>query len=341
MHVRFGTSRCRGSGRWCGPRRTRRCARTSASTSAGSSTLRCRSAVARCRPRIVPVIISFGAPVRLFDAQRPVAMDRLRQLHDRRLRHLRSGRLERALGRPADQPCRSSARGCSSAGRCSELTNRAVALDDLFGRDARRLTAFYDAPTWEARFTILDRELASRILTARAPSAAVTWTWRRLVETGGRVSIGSLVDEVGFSQKHLIAQFREQIGLSPKTLARVLRFGRAVRDHQERRRRPPGRDRAGLRLLRPGALLARLPRLRRRHADRAGAKPAARRRRLRGRQVRFVQDPLGRLAYAASVEDRFMKPNIFPALRYKDGHAAIDWLVRTFGFEKHVRLRHP
>jgi uncharacterized glyoxalase superfamily protein PhnB len=31
-----------------------------------------------------------------------------------------------------------------------------------------------------------------------------------------------------------------------------------------------------------------------------------------------------------------MKPNLFPALRYKDGHAAIDWLVRAFGFEKHV-----
>jgi uncharacterized glyoxalase superfamily protein PhnB len=28
-----------------------------------------------------------------------------------------------------------------------------------------------------------------------------------------------------------------------------------------------------------------------------------------------------------------MKPNVFPALRYRDGHAAIDWLVRVFGFE--------
>jgi len=28
-----------------------------------------------------------------------------------------------------------------------------------------------------------------------------------------------------------------------------------------------------------------------------------------------------------------MRPNIFPALRYHDGHAAIDWLVRVFGFE--------
>jgi AraC-like DNA-binding protein len=57
----------------------------------------------------------------------------------------------------------------------------------------------------------------------------VMWTWRRLVEAGGRVSIGTIVDEVGFSQKHMIAQFREEIGLSPKTLARILRFGRAIR----------------------------------------------------------------------------------------------------------------
>jgi uncharacterized glyoxalase superfamily protein PhnB len=28
-----------------------------------------------------------------------------------------------------------------------------------------------------------------------------------------------------------------------------------------------------------------------------------------------------------------MTPNIFPALRYQDGHAAVDWLVRVFGFE--------
>ena len=188
-------------------------------------------------------------------------------------------------------PCRSSAPGCSSAVRCAALKNRAVELEDVLGGDARRLTMeLYDAPTWEARFTILDRVLASRILTAKPPSAAVTWVWRRLVQTGGRVSIGALVDEVGFSQRHLIEQFREQIGLSPKTLARVLRFGRAIRIIKTRRRRAPRRDRPGLRLLRPGALLARLPRLRRRHAHRAGAKPASRRRRVPGRQVRFVQD---------------------------------------------------
>ena len=36
-----------------------------------------------------------------------------------------------------------------------------------------------------------------------------------------------------------------------------------------------------------------------------------------------------------------MTPNIFPVIRYRDGHAAIDWLVRTFGFEKQAVFDSP
>src|SRR5262245_21080221 len=36
-----------------------------------------------------------------------------------------------------------------------------------------------------------------------------------------------------------------------------------------------------------------------------------------------------------------MQPNIFPALRYRDGHAAIDWLVRVFGFEAAAVFKAP
>jgi AraC-like DNA-binding protein len=189
-------------------------------------------AVPLCRrevpTEIIPVIINFGAPVRLFDAQDPSRWTDYRSFttgaYDS---HVLVG----SSGPSGGLQINMSILGARLfLGRpLRDLRNRAVGLDDVLGGEARRLTMeLYDAPSWEARFTILDRELAARILTAKAPPACVTWVWRRLVETGGRVSIGALVGEVGFSQKHLIGQFREQIGLSPKTLARVLRFGRAI-----------------------------------------------------------------------------------------------------------------
>lgn len=201
----------------------------SASTSAGSSTSPCRCAGGRFPTEHIPVIINFGAPVRLFDSHDP---SRWTDYGSFTTGVYDSYVLVGSNGPSGGIQINMSILGARLfLGRpLRDLRNRAIELDDVFGGDARRLTmVLYDAPTWEARFTILDRELSSRILAAKTPSAAVTWVWQRLVQTGGRVSIGTLVGEVGFSQKHLIGQFREQIGLSPKTLARVLRFGRAIR----------------------------------------------------------------------------------------------------------------
>jgi transcriptional regulator GlxA family with amidase domain len=53
------------------------------------------------------------------------------------------------------------------------------------------------------------------------------WAWRRLVSTHGRVPIGELTGELGWSRKRIVAAFREQVGLPPKTVARLLRFDHA------------------------------------------------------------------------------------------------------------------
>ena len=40
--------------------------------------------------------------------------------------------------------------------------------------------------------------------------------------------VGVLAQELGRSRRHLAASFREQLGMPPKALARLLRFERAV-----------------------------------------------------------------------------------------------------------------
>jgi AraC-like DNA-binding protein len=106
-----------------------------------------------------------------------------------------------------------------------ELAGTSVPLDELLSVDlAERIGA---EESWEARFAALDRELGSRLEAACRPDAGVVYAWDRLLATHGTVRVGSLASELGWSRKRLGARFREQIGLTPKAAARLLRFERA------------------------------------------------------------------------------------------------------------------
>lgn len=52
---------------------------------------------------------------------------------------------------------------------------------------------------------------------------------QRLAATGGTARIGELAREVGWSHKHLITRFTQQVGLAPKAVARLVRFDRVLR----------------------------------------------------------------------------------------------------------------
>jgi AraC-like DNA-binding protein len=106
-----------------------------------------------------------------------------------------------------------------------QLNGRTVDLADLLGADGRRLAEqLRGAPAWRHRFALLDEFLLRRLERGPRPSAQVAWAWRRLVSTGGLVPIRRIAAEVGWSHRHFIAKFKQQVGLRPKTAARLVRF---------------------------------------------------------------------------------------------------------------------
>jgi AraC-like DNA-binding protein len=110
------------------------------------------------------------------------------------------------------------------------LANRAVELDQIDLPIARRLLSRLKAAgNWENCFRVMDSLIAERIASARFPSAGLVWAWQRLQETHGQTEVGLLAAGTGCSRRHLIASFREHIGLPPKTVARILRFNHTVR----------------------------------------------------------------------------------------------------------------
>jgi AraC-like DNA-binding protein len=111
-----------------------------------------------------------------------------------------------------------------------ELANEVVDLADVLGPDAARLTErLANTPGWAARFAVLDEFLLARAEAGPMPSPEVRWAWGRLVETAGAVPVGALAQEVGWSRRHLVTRFRQQVGLPPKTVARVVRFDELLR----------------------------------------------------------------------------------------------------------------
>jgi AraC-like DNA-binding protein len=110
-----------------------------------------------------------------------------------------------------------------------EITGRVIELEDLLGAPARELAErLATAPDWGARIAIFQRAIAARVLDAPPVAPELEWAWERLLRSDGAVAVGDLAQELGWSRRHLAVRFREELGMPPKSLARVLRFERAV-----------------------------------------------------------------------------------------------------------------
>jgi AraC-like DNA-binding protein len=110
----------------------------------------------------------------------------------------------------------------------NELANRTLELGELLPGAADLNARLRETTSWPERFDLVESFLARRIGDSLPPPPAIEWSWTRLRRSHGRASIATLADELDWSHRRLIARFREHVGLTPKAVARVIRFNRAV-----------------------------------------------------------------------------------------------------------------
>ena len=110
-----------------------------------------------------------------------------------------------------------------------ELHNQLVSLDAIWGSFAAEVRErLYAAKTIEARFTLFEQVLLARLAEPPYWLKAVQYAIEQIARQHGVLSIRTLSDDMGMSQKHLIEQFKLIVGGTPKELARLYRFVRIL-----------------------------------------------------------------------------------------------------------------
>jgi AraC-like DNA-binding protein len=106
----------------------------------------------------------------------------------------------------------------------SDLASSVFDLYDVWSRPAHGLIdRLKSAATWPARFAILDEVFLRTLRPVAAPNELL-WAWTKLAQTRGSISIQDLADDIGWSRRHFSEKFRREIGITPKTAARIFRF---------------------------------------------------------------------------------------------------------------------
>jgi AraC-like DNA-binding protein len=109
------------------------------------------------------------------------------------------------------------------------ISKRTTELTDLLGNEADRLVRqLVEAQDWPNRFLTLDKFLLARIRQYRRSTREIDWAWRQLDLSRGSVRVQQISDQLGWTRKRLVKAFRDEIGIPPKVLARVLRFRRTL-----------------------------------------------------------------------------------------------------------------
>lgn len=109
-----------------------------------------------------------------------------------------------------------------------ELADRMVPIADLGDREIDRMAGrLGELNSWEARLDLAEAFVRARLHRSRATDPALDWAYARLLRSGGQVRMGAIGAKLGWSRRKVVERFRNDFGLPPKAIARIIRFNAA------------------------------------------------------------------------------------------------------------------
>jgi AraC-like DNA-binding protein len=111
------------------------------------------------------------------------------------------------------------------------VTDRIVALEDLWGPAATDLSGELCDMDEAARIDRLERTLLERLARARAITTSVDAVGlaQRAIASAGAVTVERMADDAGVSRQALTRAFRETVGVPPKLYCMLARFQAGLR----------------------------------------------------------------------------------------------------------------
>lgn len=192
---------------------------------------RSSTSVTRRQPAgtLIPLVISFGSPLRVKALSDGEGADRS---YGSFVAGLSQGHA--STQHPGDQDCVQVYLTPVGVRRVlglpgSELARRVVPVEEIaddLGPDLAARIA--ETPAWADRLDQVEGALICRTEQAAAPPDWIEGMWHELAASAGRTPIGELVARTGWSHRYVATRFREEIGLTPKEVAGIFRFERAV-----------------------------------------------------------------------------------------------------------------
>jgi AraC-like DNA-binding protein len=117
-----------------------------------------------------------------------------------------------------------------------EITNRMVSFEELFGPPGARLQSRVgDVEDPREKITLLQTALTHLLHQNEKEYALLDYSLDLLVQTHGMIRIRELTAHIGYTKRYLDLLYKKHVGVSPKSLASILRFQEVYQGWMQRK----------------------------------------------------------------------------------------------------------